>query len=236
MDVQNAQIRIDAFVSKWHQPLFRYCSDNQKQASWYLWMAMYFSLRSLRHLAGARDVTGCFVVARSCLEHDVAIAAIAEDRSLGDKYIDYEAHGKNRFLQRRKTAEVEGDWTGIENYMANRYGPDFAQKNKPSWHDGFRNLCKTAKREGELATHVAYCQVVHGTICGVQLLNYFGTLGKQACVDCSTQLVKIHTLSYLTTTESVLELLFGDLWTPAKKQCTGDLKSLAESIVLSPQK
>ncbi len=229
--IEGAQAKIDAFVSRWVKDLWPYCkTNNQKQACWYLWIRYSLSLRSLRHLAAANDICGCYTIARCCIEYDVAISAIAKKPELGDDYMGYEVHAKSRHLQSMRHHEPSWKIDELEKYMASQFGPDFARSKKPNWHGGFPTLCVVAGCEDVLSMYHILCQFVHGTVTGMKALNTLGMMGEQHSGTTLMNLLTIHTLSFLQITRRVLDVLF-PLWTQVKDDCEKELKSLAESVV-----
>lgn len=231
-NIGDAQAKIDVFASKWQVKLFEYCKgSNQKLACWFLWERYLLGLRSLRHLCAVNDLCGCYTIARCCLEYSVAITAIAKHPKLGDDYMGYDVHAKNRHLNNMKLTEETWKVDELQKYMASRFGPDFARKKNPNWHGGFPELCKLAGQEDQLATYTVLCQFMHGTITGMYALNMLGMIGEHETGDTMIQLLFIHTLGYLQLTREVIEVLC-PLWTKAKADCERDLTKLAESIVL----
>lgn len=229
--IQNAQAHIDAFVSKWHTELFKLCkSNNQKLACWYLWLRYLLGLRSLRHLCAANDLTGCYTMARCCMEYDVAIAAIANDPTLGDSYIAYDAHAKNRHLRAMSHSAEAWKIDELRQYMSKRYGPDFATKKDSNWHGGFPKLCEVAGREDELPTYHVLCQFVHGTVANMYALNNLGLMGGHKELENALEVLYIYTLQYLRSTKLVVDVL-SPLWTQAKQDCESDLDVLANKVL-----
>jgi len=232
MDIDGAQSQIDAFVTQWQGPLFERCDNNQKLASWYLWIGYLMKLRSLRHLVPSNDTTGCYIMARYCLEHDVALTAVAKDAALGDRYVDYDVHAKNKHLETMRGHADANHVAGLEQYMVAQFGSDFAKKKAPNWHGGIPTLCRTAGRSAELQMYVALCQVAHGTVTGMYMLNVQGMMGEQYRAEVVRNLLMMYTLSYLKRTEEFIDLVFGSVWTPDQERCSDELIAMIKSIAL----
>lgn len=231
INIEDPQPKIEAFVSKWQTKLFQSCKgNNQKLACWYLWLRYLLSLRSLRHLCAANDLCGCLTMARCWLEYDIAIAAIAKKPELGDSYIQYDVHAKNRHLEHMKRSDETWKTDELQQYMISRFGPDFAKHRKLNWHGGFRNLCDMAGCDDDLTTYHVLSQHVHGTISGMYALNMLGVMGKHKSPEFAIQVLEIYTLRYLKATERIIQVLCR-LWTPTKGRCKQDLDGLANDIL-----
>lgn len=239
MHIADLQVKMDSFVSRWQIVLWEACKgDNQKTACWYLWVRFLLGLRSLHHLFAVNDIPGCYTIARGCLEYDVAISAIVNDASLGDRYMNYDAHGRNRYLQAARFDQNQSDEKidAVQNYMISRFGPDFPTKKKASWHEGFPKLLEIADRRDESQHYIACCQLVHGTITGMQYLNIEGLLNNQPAVPKSCQsLLMYHTCGFFKASNLVANLIFGSLWSPDKHKCMSDLDHLGALIAHSTE-
>lgn len=231
IDFDRAQQTIDEFVSKWGRSLFDWRRCDQMKAIWYLWIRLALGLRSLYYLHKHNDLTGCYVMARCCLEYDVSISAILHDAGLGKKYMDYDVHAKNRYLKADKHNKSELEYAEIERYLTSIYGPDFPKKKATSWYEhGFVQLCESAGRNDELAHYVAYCQITHGTITGMNMLEIEGLLSRQPIGNSSRSLLTMNICNFIKTTEKVINLIYGTLWTQEKEDCHKAYQFMVDSI------
>ena len=100
--------QVDGFVMRWSQFVYDHCDSSQKTALFLLWFRFFRALRALHHLLDNEDWEDCFTLARVCLECDVSMDAILRDATLGERYIEYRKHARNRFLTAmRRTRPVE---------------------------------------------------------------------------------------------------------------------------------
>lgn len=230
MDIEGAQSKVDGFVTKWNEWLYRNADSKQKQAVWYLWTSFFLALRSLRNLAAVADLPGCWSLARCCLDYDVSISAIFEKPSLGDKYIDHMEHARNRYIQASKDRVDPLVFDEITKYVVARYGPDFTKKRNRNWH-GNADLFEIAKRTADRAQNIVYCEHLHGSVFGMQHLNLTGLMGGIEVRKQAVHLLGIHTLGFMQATRTVTNLLLPSIWTPDKQACGDDLEAWGWSIL-----
>ena len=239
--IPHAQARIDAFARAWQVPMFQRCNTDQKLAVWCLWTYYVLGLRSLTRLYAANDISGCYVMARCCLEYDVAISAIANDPALGSTYVEYDAHARKRLLELARSGKTGDDskFHGIETYMKLRFKANWPEKARTTWYKGgFPELCKRAEKEDHLSYYIACCQVVHGTITGaMSILDTDGLLSRQDSIKPGFRtLTEVSTLNFLGATKLVVNTIHGELWSPDKQRCEKALDDLANPIVESARR
>lgn len=231
-NIQYAQSRIDTFVSAWMRLLHSYCHDNQRRAIFHIWAFFLLALRSLGSLASGNQLLGCFILARSCLEYNVSIAAIIEDATLADAYLAHRVDARNRYLDAKKESLSDTEHDDLQRFMACAFGTDFPKRTKTKWYPrGFRELCKTARMGSSYSTYVAYCQIAHGTSMGGEIMNTLGLIPDQRSGKASGSLLEVSTEDYLRTTRRVLARIFGDVWTPEKSRCLGEFDALVAAVV-----
>lgn len=167
---------------------------------------------------------------RCCLEYAVGISAIAKDAQLGDKYVEHDANATNKFFAAEGLCSETDYGFDVGRYMVSRFGPDFAKRRKPNWHDGFPTLLRAADRKHMHRVYVAGCQVVHGTVVGVRVMNAVDASEKPGREAAALQLLLGQLARYCACTLCVINLIYGNLWCPQKEQCTKDYNRIAGPI------
>jgi len=83
--------KLEKFLGKWITYLDKRCvgnTDNQIEASYYVWARYTISIRTLKRLCKPQFFPDLCVIARCCLEYDASILAIMLDEDLAKNYLE----------------------------------------------------------------------------------------------------------------------------------------------------
>jgi hypothetical protein len=223
---------LDKFVSKWKDKIYERCESNQKKAAFFVWVRYFTAIRSLHHLRDKMEIADCYTIARCCLELDVSFQAICQYSSLGDDYMEYEKHAKNRYLELLKKTGSAEEITLVSDFMTKKYGSDYEKYRWDNWcskKGGITGLFKLLGRDKELRLYAAFSHFAHGSIIGLQLLNL---QAQRSLQDKPNALLKIYLGGFMTSSNRFLGTIWGLIITPESEQCYTELKHLLKGYLL----
>ena len=225
--MQKTHLAFEAFADRWQTPIRERCNNNQKTAVWYLWLRFLMALRSLRHLERANDLSGCYLVARCCLECSVSLASVSQDATLADDYMAYYDHAiMGQITEMRNGSPGDPDFDLMENIAKAKFGPNFPAKPKVKWDPGMRKLFEKAGRKSDYQLYKWYCQMAHAPISGLKIIAAEERLGPEYQTSRCRMLLELQTGSFVVSTGMLIDIAYGSLWTQEKQNCSDEFESV----------
>jgi hypothetical protein len=221
---------LDQFANKWLTSLWDRGTDNQRKAALHVWVRYFASVRALHHLRDKNDLPDGYATARVCLEMDAALQAICEDARLGDDYMEFEKHAKNRYLNYVTKAGELDEAVRAHRYLQRRFGKNYHEHMRDKWctrYGGVAGLFRRLNRHSDYARYSLYSNFTHGSIVAIELLNKQGFESQRILTLLLTQ----HFGCFLGRTRSLLNLLWGPLVLLEGEKCKGEFLTVMKRFI-----
>jgi hypothetical protein len=221
------------FLMKWSIPLDKRCvgnTDEQIEASYYVWSRYSISIHTLRRLCEPHFFPDLCVIARCCLEYDASLLAVMSDKNLAKNYLEFEKHAKANYLRKFGNSIDKNKKTLYENILASQGVEDIENYKWDKWcakQGGHTGLIKKYESEDALKLYSFWSHLAHGSVMGIRILQNTPDIAAELLA----KLVDVTYSGYLCVTKSFLDKTLGLIITQDSENCKKEFNEVTRLFV-----